>query len=143
LFWEPRWKMADPEVFRARVASAIAQDAWVVDGNYTGVGARDLVWARADTIIWLDYSLWRCLRRLVPRIVERIRDQEELWPGTGDRESIGNAVFAKDPLVWFAIRTHRGRRRRTVDALARPEFAHLEVHRFRRPVETERWLSRI
>src|SRR5215216_1144560 len=48
-------------VLRERTRSAIAGDLWVTDGNKKAV--RDLVWPRADTIIWLDYpfvvSLWR------------------------------------------------------------------------------------
>jgi hypothetical protein len=39
------------------------------------------------------------------------------------------------------IRTHRPRRRRILEVLARPEYAHLEVHRFTRPEEAHRWLE--
>jgi hypothetical protein len=139
LFWGPGWSMADLPVFRSRVASVVAGGAWVVDGGYSGV--RDLVWARADTVVWLDYPLAVTLSRLLRRIAARIRDGSELWPGTGNRETIRNQVFSRDPLVWFAIRTHRGRRRRIAATLARPEYAHLVVHRFRSPSEAERWLQ--
>ena len=131
--------MAALPVFRARVAEVVAADTWVVDGGYSDV--RDLVWARADTVVWLDYPLAVTLSRLVRRIVARIRDGSELWPGTGNRETIRNQLFSRDPLVWFAIRTHRGRRRRIAAMLARPEYAHLEVHRFTRPADAERWLE--
>jgi hypothetical protein len=139
LFWGPRWSMAELPVFRSRVASAVAGDAWVIDGGYSDV--RDLVWARADTVVWLDYPLAVTLSRLLCRIGARIRDGAELWPGTGNRETIRNQVFSRDPLVWFAIRTHRGRRRRIAAMLARPEYAHLVVHRFTRPAEADRWLE--
>ncbi|MDP9252645.1 MAG: adenylate kinase [Chloroflexota bacterium] len=139
LFWGPKWSMAELPVFRSRVASVVAGDAWVIDGGYSDV--RDLVWARADTVVWLDYPLAVTLSRLVRRILARIRDGTELWPGTGNRETIRNAVFARDPLVWFAIRTHRGRRRRIAAMLARPEYAHLRSHRFTHPADAERWLQ--
>jgi hypothetical protein len=131
--------MAEPPVFRSRVAAVVAGDGWVVDGGYSVV--RDLVWSRADTVVWLDYPLRLTLRRLLRRIVARIRDGAELWPGTGNRETVRNAFFAGDPLLWFAIRTHRGRRRRITEMVARPEYAHLTVHRFREPPEAERWLE--
>lgn len=139
LFWGPGWSMAELPVFRSRVASVVAGDEWVVDGGYSDV--RDLVWARADTVVWLDYPLTVTLSRLVRRIAARIRDGTELWPGTGNRESIRNQVFSRDPLVWFAIRTHHGRRRRIAAMLARPEYAHLVVQRFRQPREADEWLE--
>jgi energy-coupling factor transporter ATP-binding protein EcfA2 len=141
LFWEAGWKMAELETFRGRVRSAIIGERWVVDGNYRAAGALELVWSRADTVVWLDYPLPLTLLRLARRIVARIRDGAELWPGTGNRETISNAFFNRDPLLWFAIRTHRGRRRRLAQLLTRPESAHLAVHRFGHPREAERWLS--
>ena len=51
--------------------------------------ARDIVWARADTVLW----------RRLGRIRRRIRMGEELWPGTGNRETIRNAIFQRDPLI--------------------------------------------
>jgi len=131
--------MVDLPVFRSRVASAVAGDAWVIDGGYSAV--RDLIWPRADTVVWLDYPLRVILPRLVRRILARIQDKAELWPGTGNRETVRNAMFSRDPLVWFAIRTHRNRRRRIRETLARPEYAHLEVHRLTRPAEADRWLQ--
>jgi hypothetical protein len=131
--------MADLPVFRSRVESAAAGDRWVIDGGYSAV--RDLIWPRADTVVWLDYPLRVILPRLVRRIVARVQDKAELWPGTGNRETIRNAIFNRDPLVWFAIRTHRNRRRRIREMLARPEYAHLQLHHFTRPADTERWLE--
>lgn len=133
--------MADLDVFRARVATAIKGDVWVVDGNYRAAGVLELVWARADTVVWLDYPLHITLSRLFRRIVARIRDGTELWPGTGNRETVRNAFFQRDPLLWFALRTHRGRRQRLAELAARPQFAHLEIHRFRDPGDAERWLE--
>ncbi len=138
LFWGPGWSMAELPVFRSRVAVAAADDGWVIDGGYSAV--RDVVWPRADTVVWLDYPLAVILPRLVARIVSRIRDGAELWPGTGNRETI-RGQFSRDQLVWFAIRTHRGRRRRIVEMLKRPEYAHLRIHRFTRPSDADRWLE--
>lgn len=130
--------MAELPDFRSRVTSVVAKDRWVIDGGYSAV--RDLIWPRADTVVWLDYPLTVILPRLVRRIVARIRDGSELWPGTGNRETI-RGQFSRDQLVWFAIRTHRGRRRRIIEMLARSEYAHLSVHHFTRPADAERWLE--
>ncbi len=55
LHWEPNWAEPSAEVFRDRVDRALRGDAWVVDGNYSI--ARDLIWTRAATIVWIDYAL--------------------------------------------------------------------------------------
>ena len=49
---QPSWQELPDDEFRSRVAVLIDADGWVVDGNYGAV--RDLVWSRADTVVWLD-----------------------------------------------------------------------------------------
>jgi adenylate kinase family enzyme len=141
LNWGPNWTMVPVEVFRERVAQAIEGDGWVIDGNYAGRGARDLVWPRADTVIWLDPPLTTIFARLFERAVRRIRSGEELWPGTGNRETFRNQFLSRDTLFWWALKTHHRRRRELPVILARPEYEHLFVHRFRRAVEAEVWLE--
>jgi len=66
LFWEPRWKETDNEVFRSRLSIAIAGDAWVCEGNYAR-RSFDLRLAKADLVIWLDTPRLQCLGRVVLR----------------------------------------------------------------------------
>lgn len=124
------------------MARAVEGDAWVIDGNYGGRGARDLVWPRADTVIWLDPSITVIFARLLERAVRRIRSREEIWPGTGNRETWRNQFLSRETLFWWALKTHSRRRRELPLVLARPENAHLVVHRFRRPKEAQAWLER-
>ncbi len=79
LQWDTGWTPARPHVFRDRVEQALSADVWIADGNYSVL--RDLVWSRADTLIWLDYSLMVILRRLTVRTSLRISKQTELWNG--------------------------------------------------------------
>lgn len=139
--WGPDWTMIGPERFQARVTEVVAQDRWVVDGNYGGQGIRELVWARADTIVWLDYGLPVIFLRLWRRTIERIRSGEELWPGTGNRETLRNTFLSRESLLWWALKTHRRRRWSYARLLALPQYAHARVHRFRRPRDAERWLA--
>ena len=67
--WERNWTSASDQVFRLRVSEAVKKDGWVIDGNYSIT--RDLVWARADTVVWLDYTFGLVLLRLTRRILRR------------------------------------------------------------------------
>jgi len=124
LNWEPGWTIVSPEALRARVDEATSADAWVVDGSYGAV--RDMVWSRADTVVWLDAPFWLILSRLWRRTLRRIRSGEELW--NGNRETFRGAFLSRDSLFVWVLRTQRRRARLYLEQLARPEFAHLTVH---------------
>ena len=139
LHWGPNWTPAPREQFRAGVAAATSAPAWVADGNYGAI--RDLLWPRADTIVWLDYplavNLWRLTRRNLGRIVRR----EALWHG--NRETLRTHFFSRDSLYLWAVRSH-GRHRREWSALfASGDYPHLAVVRLRSPGSTRRWLARV
>jgi adenylate kinase family enzyme len=141
LNWEANWAIASEDVFRARIEAATRAAGWVVDGNYGGRGAREIVWGRADTVVWLDFPLPVVLARLTRRNLARIRSGEEIWPGTGNRETVRNSFFSRDSLYVWALRTHWRRKRQTPELLARPEYAHLTVHHLTRTRDADRWLD--
>ena len=136
LYWEADWTPASDDTFRARVADALAAETWVADGGYQM--ARDIIWSRADTVVWLDYPLRTILPRWARRTIGRIRSGSEFWPGTGNRESLGRAL-GRDGLLRYILREHAGKRRRTEERLAaRPDLHQL---RFRSPADASRWLA--
>jgi len=134
LHWEPNWTEAADDVMRERVRSAIGGEAWVVDGNYSAV--RDLVWARADTVVWLDLPLLTILARYAARTVRRISARQELW--SGNREQIRN-LLGRDSLLWWILGTYRRRRREYPVLLA----AHQQITaiRLRSPRDATAWLA--
>jgi hypothetical protein len=135
--------MVPIDVFRKRVTRAVEGDGWVIDGNYGGRGARELVWPRADTVIWLDPPLGVIFARLLERAVRRIRSGEELWPGTGNRETYRNQFLSRESLFIWALRTHLRRKRQYRELFARSEYAHLQVLHFHRAAEVESWLESV
>ena len=139
LHWGPHWTPAPAAQFRAAADVATRGDRWVADGNYGKV--RDLVWGRADTLIWLDYPLVVNFWRLTRRNLGRIATGEELWHG--NRESFRTQFFARDSLYVWAAQSHGRHRREWLALLATAPYAHLAVARFRTPGATERWLRRV
>jgi adenylate kinase family enzyme len=136
LHWEPDWVEVPNDVFRARVADATAGDDWVVDGNYAF--ARDITWARVDTVIWLDFSFPRVLWRSLTRTARRILSGETCC--NGNRESIRQAL-SRNSIIWWVVSTHE-RRRREFRALLPTQAARgVDVVVLKTPAEAARWLG--
>jgi adenylate kinase family enzyme len=116
------WRELTAQELRSAVEPIVAQGRWVIDGAYRGK-LGDLVLERADTVVWIDLprSVWlpRLLRRTALRVVRR----EELW--NGNRETLRGAVFSRDSLISFALRTEPRRRQRYPRDLARFRVARL------------------
>lgn len=139
LHWEPHWTPAAPEVFRERVTIALADDRWVTDGNYSIV--RDIVWNRADTVIFLDYPFWVVFKRLFGRTLRRSLCQEPLWGG--NRETLRLSFLSQDSILVWMLKTYWRNRRRYPALFQQPEFAHLKVVHLRSPRQAAEWLRRI
>jgi len=130
VFHQPGWAELDTETFRERVEGFTAGQSWVVDGNYSRV--RDIVWQRADTVVWLDPPRAVVMRRVLWRTVRRAVTRQELW--NGNREPLANFVRLGKPeesiLAWAWTR-HRAYRERYLSARADPANAHLTFVRLR------------
>jgi adenylate kinase family enzyme len=134
IFHQPGWQPLPLNEFRARVADFVAGPAWVVDGNYSDV--RDLVWQRADTVVWLDPPRYRVMRRVIWRTLRRVISRAELW--NGNREPWTN-LFRADPtesIIAWAWTRHRVYQDRYAAAQADPANAHLRFVRLRTRADT-------
>lgn len=127
IFHQPGWTPRPDAEFADLVAAAAAGDAWVIDGNYSRI--RDIVWARADTVVVLDLPRWRVMSQLLGRTVHRAATSTELW--NGNRESWRN-LLRRDPteniLLW-SWTNHVRNRERYRAAAADPNWSRLRFLR--------------
>jgi hypothetical protein len=65
LHWPSGWSPVPAETFREHTLQALHGECWVVDGDHWQV--RDIIWGRADLVLWLNYSPWQVLRRITRR----------------------------------------------------------------------------
>lgn len=128
-------------VLRERTTAAIAGKRWVTDGNKRAV--RDLVWPRADTVIWLDYPVYVSLWRLAKRARRRTSALNAEAARTGSRAAMLKRMLAAARGVLTALRSHRGQRRELPRMLAERENRHLAVARLRSPRATREWIARV
>lgn len=124
------------QVFQDRVAEALTGDHWVVDGNYSGV--RDIVWSKANTVVFLDYSFWLVMRRLLRRTLRRSLKQEELW--NCNREDIWKSFFTQESILLWMLQTYQRNRNKYPVLFQQPEYAHLSVVHLQSPQMTDEWL---
>jgi adenylate kinase family enzyme len=149
LHWEPGWKEADLAVFRQRVEKATSskpalsevEAAWVVAGNYRVV--RDIVWSKAEAIIWLDYSLPVIFWRLLTRTIRRAITKEVLW--NENRETFWGhlKLWSEESLFHWLFKTYWRRKQEYPALFAEPCFSHLKIFRFESPASTNKWLSKL
>src|SRR5919201_6914695 len=86
LYFGPDFSTAPLSLLRVRTSAAIAGQRWVTDGNKRAV--RDLVWPRADTVVWLDYPLYVSLWRLAKRARRRTSALSAQAAQTGRRTGL-------------------------------------------------------
>lgn len=127
----------DDRDFRAAVGKAVLGERWVVDGSYRKV--QDLVLERATTVIWLNYPFLLAFARALRRTIARILRKEALF--SGNRESFRVAFLSRESLLWWIIRTHRGRRKRYRELLTSGCYHELEMLEFHDQRETEGFLG--
>jgi len=139
LYFGPGFSTVPLPVLRERTTEAIAGERWVTDGNKSAV--RDLVWPRADTIVWLDYpvavSLWRLGKRALWRTSVLTTEASH----SGDKAGLPRQMLSAAKGVLTALRSHRGQRRAYPKMFAEPQNRHLAVVRLRSPRATRRWLA--
>jgi hypothetical protein len=102
---------------------------------------RDIVWARAQAVVWLDYPLSTVLWRYATRTRRRIRQRTEIWPGTGNRERLSMHLFRRDGLLWWILSTYHRRRREYPRLLAANQ--QLAAVRLRSQAEADAWLGHL
>jgi adenylate kinase family enzyme len=136
---QPGWEPLPKEEFRRIVAAKAAEDGWVIDGNYSAV--QPLVWARADTVAWLDLPKSIVMRQVVWRTLRRVAGRQELW--NGNRERWRN-FFTWDPeqsVISWAWHKHDEYHTRYAAATDHPANAHLRFVRLTSRHDVSRFLD--
>ena len=135
--WQPGWidlNTPDRPEFQRRTEEAISGDAWVTDGNYSSVSPS--IRQRATDIIWLNYSRPVIMARVIRRSFARALSRQELWPGTGNKETFARWLDKEHPIRW-SWDTYHPQKARYEAIFADPQNAHLRLHRLRHPRETD------
>ncbi len=138
VFWGPNWYFPPDEEFFPKLTEMLNQEKWVLDGNYTRT--MGFKWDRVQAVVWLNFSFARTLYQAVKRATCRLFTQEELWPGTGNRENL-KMLFSKDSIVLWTIRGYHRHVKRNIGYINAEEYSHIRFHRIRSPRDVKRFFQ--
>lgn len=65
LFWKSGWESITKEELKEKIYDIIAEESWIIDGNYSSTMEMRL--EAADTVIYLDFSSLICLWGITKR----------------------------------------------------------------------------
>ena len=121
LYWGPNWQAVSSVRFEHAVRAAMDAERWVVDGNYSAL--RDMLWARATHVVWLNFGRATTLSRVLFRTVQRAVKGTELY--NGNRESLRMAFFSRRSILLDAYNSFPKNRRRFARLRRDDRFGHL------------------
>lgn len=136
---QPGWAPLPTDEFRRIIAARAAAGGWVIDGNYGRV--RDLVWARADTVVWLDLPKRTVMRQVVWRTLRRVALRRELWNGNRERWRNFLTWNPEQSVISWAWHKHAPDHAKYAAAAASPASAHLRFIRLANRRDVARFLD--
>jgi len=139
LNWKPGWVASELEEFRQKVELATRAPAWALAGNYNNV--RDLIWPRAEAVVWLDYPFLLVFGRLIKRTLRRWWTKEPLWGANYERLLPQLKIWSDESLFSWQVRSYRRHKRQYPQLIASPEYSHLKFFHLKNPKSTDEWLS--
>lgn len=119
--------------FEADVEAFAAGERWVTEDQYHAF-LGDLLWRRADTVVWLDLPLRTVMRQVLRRSVLRAATGRELW--NGNREYFRDWLDPEHPIRW-AWAQHGEKRRTLVERIER--HPQIRVVRLTSAARVRRW----
>ncbi|MEV6702600.1 adenylate kinase [Streptomyces sp. NPDC051453] len=123
------------EEFRRQAAEVAQHDEWIVEGNFSKLA--DVVWHRADVLVWLDFPLILVLYRIVRRSLSQLAGHED--SAQARQLTWRKAFFVRRSLLRTAIRKYRRNRPRYAQQVDETADLGVQVIRLRSPREVRRW----
>lgn len=137
--WAANWTRVQPECFRQRTIEALNRKRWLVEGNHCVV--YDLIFAQAETLIWLDLPLPVMMQRLLVRTMSNLLNNTIL--SSGNREEWRRTFLTPDSIFLKLLKTYNPRRKAIQEQLKEPEYGHLHLIHLRSPQAVQRWRTEV
>lgn len=125
LYWRPGWVEPPDDEWASALDDVLAEDRWIIDGNYATTLPQRL--ARADTVAVLGLSRAVCMRSVLTRVITGYgRTRPDSAPGCPERLDFEFLAY-----VWSFHRQHMPTVQSAVERF-REAGGRVEVARTRR-----------
>ena len=131
-----RWQNRPPDEQRTLAQDICGRDEWILDTAYAGW--QDVVLARAELVVAMDYHRRVSLLRLFRRTAVRIVDRREVC--NGNVETV-RQVLSSDSIIAWHFRSFAVKRREIRSLLDDPAAPPTVC--FTRPRDLEAWLDEL
>ena len=127
IFWSPgHWEHLSREEFDQQLLEEAAKDRWVMDGNYNRT--LDLRLERADGVVYLDFTRWRCLWGWMGRVIQN-------WGKARPDMAEGCAEWFDPEMAAFIWKFNPTNRKRYLEMLHNWQGGKVYILRTRRDVK--------
>lgn len=137
-YWESGWVGKDRQQFNEIVSDLTSNNTWVISGNFSNTEMP--IFERCDHIIWLDYSIFRCLAQSFARSIRRIIKKEPCC--NGNFESFRQLFFSKNSIILWVL-TSYNKRRTFYNQLFSSNYKTKTLIKFSSIDETNAWLKKL
>ena len=130
-YYRPGWKSISTDCWREEVARLVSSDQWIMDGDFSNTF--DIRFPRAEAVIDLAYSRYRCLFQAVKRLAFAVPQGRSDLP-VGCRESLDTSLLK---WIWRYPIANRPR----IDEAMRKWGSHIVYLKFTSPRQLDRWIK--
>ena len=143
VYHQPDWTLLPEDEFRSKVDEFTNRNRWVVDGNYNSAGVLDLVWNKADTVVWVDPPRRVVMSRVVRRTIRRAATREELWNGNREPWSNFTRWDPRENIIRWTWTRFASTWSRYEQRMADPRWEHLTFIRLRSRKDAKTFLEEL
>jgi adenylate kinase family enzyme len=138
LYWEANWTRIDPDCFRQCTTQALKPERWLVEGNQVAI--YDLIFARAEMLVWLDPPLPIMMQRLLARTLKNLFSNATLW--SGNKEEWRRHFLTRESIFLKLAKSYTSRRQMILTQLKQPQYRQLELIHLRSPQAVQSWVEK-
>ena len=130
-YYQPGWKSLSEDRWRDEVRQLVSSDQWIMDGDFSDTF--DIRFPRADAVIDLAYSRYRCLFQAIKRLAFSVPEGRPDLP-LGCRESLDTSLLK---WIWRYPVANRPR----IDEAIQKWGKHIVYLKFTSPRQLNRWIN--